>query len=187
MPAPTNFSDINIITSVAGYVANQLTAGGWAVYWQARGVFSGTATLGEVTMVPEFPSEPNNIVLGPRERIQSEVIVPAFSVGIATTPQEDIIAGLGEDYYETVTEITVDGFVANKSQHMAFSTLFRNWFKKDTYISIYDWEANPITPSLIEDRNLYVRNRQVELIDSPDLPNPVRYYINMTAELVFYD
>ena len=187
MPSPTKFSDINLVTSVGGYFANQLTAAGWAVYWQARGVFSGTATLGEVTIVPEFPAEQQNLVIGPKARIQSEVIIPAFSVSVSMTPQEEILAGLGQDLYVTVTEITIDGFVVNKAQHLAFSTLFRNWFRKDTYIPIYDWESNAVTPDLIDDRNLYVRNRQVEVIDSPNLPNPVRYYINMTAELVFYD
>lgn len=187
MPAPTKFSDINLVTSMAGYFANQLTAGGWAVYWQARGVLSGTAVVGEVTIVPEFPAEPSNLVIGPRTRTQSEVIVPAFAVSINVTPHEEVIAGLGEDSYETATEITIDGFVETKAQHMAFSTLFRNWFRKDTYIPIYDWEGNAVTPNLVEDRNLYVRDRQVEVIDSPNLPNPVRYYINMTAELVFYD
>ena len=187
MASPSLYSDLNIMTSVAGFFANKLTAAGWAVYWQALGIFSGTATQGEVTMVPEFPAETTYLVLGPRDRTENEIIVPAFSVGFQVAPEEIQIAGLGDTEYESVALVTVDGFCANKQQHLLFSTYMRKWFQKDTVIPIYNWEDNPVTPDLVDDRNVYIRTRQVEIITSPNLPNPVRYYLNMTAEIVFYD
>ncbi len=45
MPAPTQFTNLNIVTSIAGFFANQLTSSGWAVYWQSRGILSGIATI----------------------------------------------------------------------------------------------------------------------------------------------
>lgn len=187
MPNPTRFTNLNLITSIAGFFANRLTESGWAVFWQARQVFSGTAVLGEVTLTPEFPNEPSFIVQPPRDRTQSEIIVPAFCVRFDTEPIDEVRAGLGQDLFQERAVIQIDGYVLNQSQHMAFPTMFRNWFRRDTYIPIWDWEANPVTPDLIDYSNVYIENRQVEALEMINLPNPVRYYINLTADLVYYD
>lgn len=187
MPAPTLFSNINLVTSVAGYFANKLTQSGWAVYWQARGTFSGTATIGEVTLTPEFPNEASYIVLPPRARTDSEVLLPAFAVRLSDEPIEEARAGLGEDLFKESGVIQIDGYVVDKAQHMAFATMFRNWFREDTYIPIWNWEQNPTTPQLVDDHNVYVVNRQVEALEMVNLPNPVRYYLSMTADIVYYD
>jgi hypothetical protein len=187
MPNPTKFSDINLVTSVAGYFANRITESGWKVYWQARAIFSGTGSVGEVTLTPEFPNEPSFIVQPPRERTESEIIIPAFAVRLVDMPIETERAGIGEDLFRESATIQIDGYVLSQSQHMAFSTMFRNWFRQDTYIPIWDWEANPVTPSLVDDHNVYIENRQVEALEMTNLPSPVRYYINMTADLIYYD
>lgn len=187
MPAPTQFTNINVLTSVAGYFANQLTAAGYAVFWQAQQVFSGTASLGEVTIVPEFPNEPSFLVQPPRDRTQSEVVVPAFAVRFSGDPSEEERAGLGQDLFRQRGRIEIDGYVLNQAQHMAFATMFRNWFRQDTYITIWDWESNPVTPPLVDDHNVYVESRQVQTIEMPNLPNTVRYYLNMAVDIVYYD
>lgn len=187
MPNPTQYTDINIVTSVAGYFANQLVASGWAIYAQATGIMSGVATQGTVTLVPEFPNEPGFLVLPGGPRTPNEVQIPAFSIHITRAPIDERRAGLGQDLFVQRLQITIDGFVVSQAQHLAFGTMFRNWFREDTYISIYDWESNPTTPPLVDDHNTYIQNRQVEQMEMTALPNPVRYYINMTADLVFYD
>ncbi len=187
MPAPTQFTNLNIVTSVAGFFANQLTSSGWAVYWQSRGILSGIATLGEVTITPEFPNESAYIVQPPRPRVQSEILIPAFAVRLSSEPIEELRAGLGQDLFRESGIIQIDGYVLGQAQHMAFASMFRNWFRQDTYIPIWDWESNPVTPQLIDDHNVYVENRQVEALEMVNLPNPVRYYVSMTADLVFYD
>lgn len=187
MPAPTQYTDTNLTTSLAGYFANQLTSVGYAVYWQATAISSGVGTAGSITLVPEFPNEPNFLVLGPRPRVPNEALIPAFSVRIAKSPYEEARAGLGEDLFRQRAEVVIDGFVENRVQHLAFGTMLRNWFRGITYIPIYDWDDNPTTPALIDGINTYTENRQVERIELPNVPNPLRYYLNMTAELVYYD
>ena len=187
MPAPTQFSNINIVTSVAGFLANRLVESGWRVYWQARALFSGVGTMGEVTLTPEFPNEPSFIVQPPRDRTQSEILIPAFAVRLSEEPVEEIRAGLGQDLFREAGVIQIDGYVLNQAQHMAFATMFRNWFRQDTYIPIWNWEANPVTPQLIDDHNVYIENRQVEALEMVNLPSPVRYYLNCTADIVYYD
>lgn len=184
--ANTKFTDINITTSVAGFLANKLTESGWEVFWQARDVSSGIATQGSVTIVPEFPREPGLLVLPPRARSSSEILVPAFSVQIMEEPFEENRAGLGEDLFQHRTAVVIDGYVADQAQHLAFATMFRNWFRQDTRIPIYDFESNPVTPQLVDD-DVRVENRKTDRLELPDLPDPVRYYINMQVDLVFFD
>jgi hypothetical protein len=187
MPAPTLYTNINLITSVAGFLGNKFADSGWKIYWQSRAIFSGTGTVGEITIVPEFPSEPTYIVAPPRSRTQNEVITPAFCVHISSQPEEISLAGIGQDLYEQRTEMHVEGFVNDLGQHMAFATILRNFFRENTIIPIYDWESNVATPDLVDDRNNYIENRQIEAVELPNVPNPVRYYISMIFDLVYYD
>lgn len=148
---------------------------------------SGVGSLGEVSVVSEFPVEPTYIVPPPRPRSQNEVITPAFSVRIGEQPEEVELAGIGEDIYEQRVEIQVEGFVTDLAQHLAFSTLLRNYFRKNTRIPLFDWEGNQVTPELIDYTNNYVDRRLVEAVELPNVPDPVKYYISMIFDLVYYD
>lgn len=189
MPVPTQYTDSNLITSISGYLANQMTAAGWQVYYRFTGIYSGTATQGIISLVPEFPNEPQYLVLPttPRNQTPNSIILPAFSVRLDRQPVEEQRAGLGQDLFVQRAEMVIDGFVPDRASHLAFATLLRNWFRTDTYISVYDWDSNPSTPALVDDRNTRIENRQVERIEVPSVPNSVRYYLNMTADIVYYD
>lgn len=183
----TQYSDINLTTSFAVYFAQKLNESGWQIYWQATDTFSGTATLGTVTIVPELPNEPELIVLPPRNRIPEEALVPVFSVNISEQPTEEAREGLGSDIFEEKASLVIQGFVADRAQHMAFATMFRNFFRPEFRIPIRDFEASPTNPPLVDDTNTVVDSRSVERIDFPDLPQPVRYYINAEINITYFD
>src|SRR2546423_7349062 len=145
----TLYTDINFTTSLAGYFANQLTNIGWQIYWQGTNTFSGVATLGTVTIVPEMPNEPELIVMPPRPtRLPQEVVTPAFSVHLLDQPLEEYRYGLGDTIFVNRTTLIVEGFTKDKAQHMVFATYIRNFFRQDFRIPIWDWEGNPTTPNL---------------------------------------
>ena len=70
---------------------------------------------------------------------------------------------------------------------MVFATYIRNFFRQDFRIPIWDWEGNPTTPNLIDNINTYVDHRRVDRLEFPDLPQPVRYYLNASIELIYFD
>jgi hypothetical protein len=182
----TQYTAINLTTSVARYFTESLITAGWAVYYQATDVMSGTAISGEVTLVPEFPDEPNRLALPPKTRTADSVLVPAFSVRIRIEPYEESRAGLGEDLFEQRCIAVIDGFVATQAQHLAFATMFRNWFREGYTCNIYDYESDPGNPQLL-DNVVVFENRQVNRVEVPDAPRPVRYYLNVSVDLTFYD
>ncbi len=149
----TQYTSLNLTTSAAIFLANKFTSGGWAVHWQATNVTSGSAGQGTVTLVPEFPDEPSNLIL-PVSGVaftQHEVTIPAFTVQLSSEPVEDERAGLGEEVFESKARILIDGYVVDQAQHLAFATLFRNWFRKDTWFPVFDFETNPTAPPLIDE------------------------------------
>lgn len=184
----TLFTDLNLTTSFAGFFANNLTAAGWQVYWQGTNTFSGVAGLGTVTIVSEMPNEPELIVMPPRpNRIQQEVVTPAFAVHVLDQPFEEYRIGLGDDLFRNRTTLVLEGFTVDKVQHMVFATYIRTFFRPDFRIPIWDFEGNPTTPALIDNINTYVDQRRVDRLEFPDLPQPVRYYLNCAVDLVYFD
>lgn len=189
--ADTKLTDINITTSVAGYFANKLVLSGWRVYWQATDVFSGTATMGDVTIVPEFPDDPSLMVLPSAikdTRVASEVMLPAFSLQIIAEPLEQIRAGLGEDLFHFGAAMAIEGFVTNLSEHLAFATMFRNWFREGTVIPMYDYETSPTSPPPI-DQHVWVERRLVDRFRAvdPNVPRQARYFLSTQIDLSFFD
>jgi len=184
----TQLTDLNLTTSAATFVAQQFVDAGWAVYWQATNVYSGTAVEGEVTMIAEFPDDPNVLVLPPATRSSSKVLLPAFAVTLSSEPFEVERAGLGEDVFEQSARITVDGFAADQAQYMAFATMFRNWFKEGVILPVYDYETTPSTPSVIDIDVIFEGRRidRTELV-GPTIPPTARYYLNMEVELMFFE
>ena len=184
----TQYTSLNLTTSAAVYVANKFTSEGWAVHWQAVDVTSGTATNGTVTLVPEFPDEPSNLVLpvSGMAWTQHEVRIPAFTVQLSSEPVEDERAGLGEEIFESRARILIDGYVVDQAQHLAFATLFRNWFRKDTYLPVFDFETNPTSPSLI-DEFVQIEDRFLSRLEVVNVPRPVRYYLNLEVEISYFE
>jgi hypothetical protein len=186
----TKYTDRNFTVSVAGYFANQLVASNWNVYWQGTNVTSGigSGAQGTVTIVPEMPQEPELIIL-PKStpKTQQEVIVPVFAVHILEQPTEEIRVGLGDAEFRNRVILVIEGFTQDKASHMAFATLIRTYFRPEFRIPIYDWEGNSVTPNLIDYANTYVDHRQIERAEFPDLPQPVRYYINAAISIVYFD
>jgi hypothetical protein len=184
----TLYTDINFTTSIAGYFANQLVATGWQIYFQGTNIFSGIATLGTVTIVPEMPDEPSLVVMPPRPtRIPQEVVTPAFSVHVMDQPLEEYRYGLGDSLFVNRVSLIIEGFVVNKQQHMVFATYLRNFFRQDFRIPIWDYENNPVTPNLIDNINTYIDHRRVDRLEFADLPQPVRYYINAVIDMIYFD
>jgi hypothetical protein len=185
----TDYTDLNIISSVARYLAEHLNSAGWAVYWQETNVSSGVATNGEVTLLPEFPNEPN--VLARPQNVtghpQNKVVIPAFAIHVIP-PQEASRTGLGEDEFYNKAVVVVDGFVIDRAQHLAFATLFREWFRTDTTVNMFDYETTPSAPSLISSLS-YFTNRNINriVLTEPDEPPEARYYLNLEVDLIFVD
>ncbi len=184
----TQYTSLNLTTSAAVYLANKFTSEGWEVHWQATNVFSGTATQGTVTLVPELPDEPSNLVLPKSGSVwtQHEVIIPAFTVQLSAEPTEETRAGLGEDVFESRARILVDGYVADQAQHLAFATMFRNWFRKDTYFPVYDFESNPTSPLLV-DEFVQFEDRFLSRLEAVNVPRPVRYYLNLEVDISYFE
>lgn len=183
----TQYSDINLTTSLAVYFAEKLNDSGWRVYWQATDTYSGIANLGTVTIVPELPNEPGLIVLPPKTRVADEVVVPVFSVNISDQPTDEAREGLGSDIFEEKASLVIQGFVVDRAQHLAFATLFRSFFRPEFRIPIRDFEASPVDPPLVDITNTVVNSRSVERLDFPELPQPVRYYLNAEINITYYD
>lgn len=188
MPNPTNITDLNLTTSAAIYLATKLTESGWRIYWQATDTFSGTPSQGDVTLVPEFPNEPNLLIFS-GERSVDKVVLPAFSVRILSEPTETLRAGLGEDLFLQNATLNYEGFVRTKAEHLAFATLFRNWFREDTTLPIYDFETDPVSPILVVDADVVMVDRRLDRIDflSPDTPPPYRYFLDLEVDLLYFD
>lgn len=185
---PTAFTDINLTTSFAGFFANQLSAIGWQIYWQGTNTLSGVSSLGTVTIVPEMPNEPGLIVMPPRpNKTQQEVVTPVFATHILDEPFEEFRLGLGEDLFRNRTTLILEGFVVDKAQHMVFATYIRTFFRPEFRIPIWDFEGNPTTPALVDNINTYVDHRRVDRLEFPDLPQPVRYYINAAIDIIYFD
>jgi hypothetical protein len=186
--ADSLLTDLNLTTSFSKYLADKLTESGWAVYWQATEVSSGTATFGEVTLVPEFPDDPSLLVLPPKTRTSSEILIPAFTVTLYTEPYETTRAGIGDSEFLYNAAFGIDGFVVDQSQHMAFASMFRNWFKQDFRIPIYDYGSDPISPDLI-DTEVLIDRRALDRLRSndPNIPRPARYFISMQVDFSYYD
>jgi len=185
MPYSTEYTTENLTTSLAVYLANNFTQAGWAIYWQATDVLSGTATMGEVTLVPEFPNDPNVLTLDSGTRTADKVFVPAFSVRIEE-PVEMARAGLGEDLFETRTMGVIEGYAKNEAQHLAFATMLRNWFREGYNLPVYNYTADPANPPVIDGAVVF-ENRVIDRVKFVDLPRPVKYYINLEVDIVYFD
>jgi len=185
---PTKFTSLNVTTSAAFDFANKLTSEGWAVYWQATGITSGVATLGTVTIVPEFPDEPNNLVLPKtgQTRTQHEVIIPAFAVQLVAEPVEEERTGLGEDVFQSRARILVDGYVVDQAEHLAFATMFRDWYRRDTYFAVFDYDTNPTNPPLVEEF-VQFEDRFLSRLEVVNVPRPVRYYLNLEVDIIYFE
>jgi hypothetical protein len=188
----TRITDLNLTTSTALYLAEKCTEAGWLVYWQATGVESGTATLGEVTLVPEFPNEPNLLVAPEnpiQARTQSHVIIPAFAVTLIMEPVEERRAGIGEDLFQQRAKLLIDGFVVDKAEHFSFATLFRDWFREGFPLPIRDFTNYPSNPPLVDSGNVDVwfENRELDATELLDVPPHARYYLNMEVDIVYFD
>jgi len=186
--ADTQYTSLNLTTSAAVYLANKFTSEGWEIHWQATNVSSGINTQGTVTLVPEFPDEPSNLVL-PKTgltRTQHEVIIPAFTVQLSSEPAEQSRAGLGEDVFESQARILIDGYVVDQAQHLAFATMFRNWFRKDTYFPVYDFDTSPTSPALI-DEFVQFEDRFLNRFEVVNVPRPVRYYLNLEVDISYFE
>ena len=189
MASPTQLTDLNLTTSFARYCAEQFTAAGWLIHWQATTVESGTATLGEVTLVPEFPSDPSVLVLPPRTRKASEILLPAFTIAMVQEPTILTRAGLGEDLFETVAQFAIEGFAVDQSEHMAFATLFRDWFRDGKVLPMFDYETTPAAPTAISDAEVIVESRAINrnYTTDPNVPRQARYYLSALIDVTFFD
>jgi len=191
---PNVVRDLNIVTSAAQFLATSFTDAGWLVYWQATGVSSGTATVGEVTLVPSFPNEPN-VLVAPKDPVQSrttsEIIIPAFAVEMIAEPREQQRLGLGEDLFFQRGTLQVEGFVKDRAEHFSVATLFRDWFREDASLPIYDFENTPSNPPLVNSGNEIVlfQNRALDRVEflEKDAPPHLRYYINMEVDIFYAD
>jgi hypothetical protein len=184
----TQYTDINLTTSVAAFFANSLTALGYQIYWQGSNTFSGVATLGTVTIVPEMPDEPEYIVMPPRpNRVIQEVVTPAFSAHVLDQPVEEYRLGLGDSIFRNRVTVILEGFTPDKVSHMVFATYIRTFFRPEFRLPIWDFESNPVTPALVDNINTYVDHRRVERLEFPDLPQPVRYYLNAAIDIIYFD
>ena len=184
----TQYTSLNLTTSAAVYIANKFTETGWAIHWQATNITSGVATNGTVTLVPEFPDEPSNLIL-PVSGVaftQHEVTIPAFTVQLSSEPVEEDRVGLGDATFESRARILIDGYVVDQAQHLAFATLFRNWFRKDTWFSVFDFETNPTSPPLI-DEFVQINDRFLNRLEVVNVPRPVRYYLNLEVDISYFE
>jgi hypothetical protein len=184
--ADTQLTDLNITTSIARFLAEKFVNAGWAIHYQSTGVSSGIATNGEVTLVAEFPDEPNLLILPPKTRSASEVLVPAFAVRISREPEVEIRAGLGHTDFLQRGSILVDGFVVDQAQHMAFATMFRNWFRQEEYVTIYDYESTPTSPAAV-DIDVWWEDVYIDRVEDTAAPRQARYYVRLETDFAFYE
>lgn len=181
----TQYTDLNIQTSAAVWVANLFTSANWKIYWQMTGVMSGTGSLGEVALVPDFPNEPSLIVLPPRERNSSEILLPAMAISVFREPFMEARAGIGEDLFRQIVTLRVDGYTVDQSQHMAFATMFRNWFREGYLLEVYDYESNPTNPPFVG--YLEIERLALDRVEFEQSPESVRYYVSAFVDFIFYD
>jgi hypothetical protein len=149
------------------------------------GVMSGVGSVGEVTIVPEFPNEPSMIVLPPRARNSNEVLLPALAISLFREPFMEARAGIGEDLFRQNVTIRVDGYTVDQSQHMTFATLFRNWFREGYLLPVSDFESDPVTPASVG--NLEIDRLSIDRVEFTEAPESTRYYVSAFIDFIFYD
>jgi len=181
----TQYTDLNLQTSVAIWLANSFTSANWKVYWQMTQVMSGTGSIGEVTIVPDFPNEPSIIVLPPRVRNTTEILLPALAISIFREPFMEARAGLGEDLFRQSMTARIDGYTVDQVQHMVFATMFRNWFRDGYLVGVYDFESNPTNPPFVG--YLEIDRLAVDKVEFTEASESVRYYVSAFVDFIYFD
>lgn len=185
------FSTDNVLVSLTLALADHLRLNGYDVYWQATGTTDPqTAGLAQakalVTLVPEFPANATYIVgLKSEQSGAEEVVVPALSLRLTTSPKRVKILGIGHKDYTWERECMIDGLAADAFQQRELVDLLHEFQQSVEWkeFSVFDYETDPNAPALVGPvRVVAAGERSSQLVhDNP----AVRYYMQATAKLQY--
>lgn len=209
MPPPALYSEFNIMNSIATYVAAQLLAAGYVVYWQARDLLqvgastwyqqystksalyladSGFLTLlqgkkGIVTLRQALPADP---VFVARPTLDGSVLPP----DAVATPALSIEIGPSQPigHYELGTtlkwrsrHLVIDGYTRTQDEQARFKDYLSLWFEPDIPLSIYNHDAG--TGTLID--TLLPLDGRVDAATVIDRADAVTYQVLLNARLEY--
>lgn len=181
------FSTSNILISVTLCLTDYLKAHGYDIHYQASGIDEAqTAGLSEprstITLVPDFPANPDSIVRLRSDREAEEIVVPALAIIVGPSPRRVGIVGLGHKDYWWERQISVDGFALDEFQHRELADLLHDWLEseEEKEIPVYDFDIDPDNPTLLDEplRVSFSTVAREELVNKVEA---VRYYMRAVA------
>lgn len=187
------YTTTNVQVSLSMALGQFLQSIGYNVHWQATGETdaqtAGLATpLGTITLVPEFPANPQYIVRLKGDSSGPEVIViPALCLRIEGSPTRKVIRGLGHKDYEWQRHIVVDGFASNEFEHRSLADALYTWFQSVEWkeFPVYNYDANPVSPALLG--SLWVETTGVDRKALVNDNEAVKYYIQAVSLVTYIE
>lgn len=187
------YSTSNVLISVQKQFAQRLLEEGYAVRYQAtREVTLPVGTVkGTVTLVPEFPPDPLNVVRSPvlndgTVPTDTQVMVPAFAISIPGSPKKMRRAGIGDAAFERWLTIYIYGFAYNDFQQRALKDLLYEWLEiGDVRLSVWDYDSNPSSPTALDRMDvvnaIIGKEERVTEIDA------IRYFLEAEIIVSFFE
>lgn len=188
------YSTNNIWVSLNVLFAEMLLDNGFDVRWWASDTLESNyvdpyAPRAEVTLVRKFPANQANIVRlkGGGLDSEDEVVIPAFSLYVASQPQKIARAGIGESVFLRSRRVRLEGLAANEDQHILLGDLVSDWIDSDDVeFQISDYDTDPSAPPPIVDK-VWVADAVVAVGEFPMRPQNFRYQIVAEWEIRYFE
>lgn len=187
------YSTENFQISFTLALASFLNSKGYDVLWKATGdTQAQTAGLPEaiatVTLVPDFPANPQVLVRLRGEATGAEaIVIPALCLRVLGAPQRRSIMGLGHTDYVWQRKIRIDGFGADEFQQRALMDLLHDWLNSEERkeFPVYDYSTTPASPTLLG--NAWIHIGAADLTILVHEVEAVRYYVFATAMVQYIE
>lgn len=202
------YSENNIVNSIASVLASNLLSANYLVYWQARdgvqtpdGFYYGwstnyatymadgtflariTAAKGMVTLVEHIPASPTWILrpittAGPIG--QDQLVLPVLSVEVG--PMLNVKNyELGSAKSWRSRHLVIDGYVRDQSEQKTFMDLLSIWFDNETFFSVQDHDAG----TLATVGDIETDKTQVDYAIQPIAVEPVTFQVICNSRLQY--
>jgi hypothetical protein len=203
------FSESNIANSVALYVADQLLAANYLLYWQDRDLLQVSPTAwypefsvhkatlladptvaaaiaaadGLLTVVQTLPALPRFVVrLIDDASVGDADVVPVPALAIELGPPVPLARyELGTPAKWRARHLVCDAYVRSAAEASRFKDLFARWFDPDTLLGIQDHDAG----DLAEVGTVMVQDATVASMTVPEAAEATTYEVLLNARLVY--
>ena len=209
MTLKRDYSDTNVLNSMASHFATLLLGENYIVYWQARDVVQTldgsyfqwstayathmadasflarvTAADGMVTITDSVPASPTWILrpittAGPIG--QDELLLPVISIEVGPA-QEVRNMELGSRVKWRYRHLIVDGYTRTKAEQRKFIDMLSDWFEGNTVYQVYNHDAG--TLAVVGD-GVECTDTSVNFSVDPVAVEPVTYQVICNSRLEY--